>query len=119
MVGKVAGIFLILLGATSILIGVNEIRNPNLLTTYAAWTSVGLGVLLVLGGLGHFRAPHKAFLLSLPVLLAFQLQVYCLALFYEIRNVPLFLGAFIVASVLILVLSYRGFSARQTAKGTG
>jgi hypothetical protein len=113
MISKVAGVFLILLGASSIMIGTTEIRHPDQLTAYAAWTSIGLGILLVLGGLGHFRAPHKAFLISLPLLLAFQLQVYCVALFFEIRNIPLFLGAFVLASILILFLSYRGFQVQR------
>lgn len=110
---KIAGIFLLLLGAGSVYIGIREINHLDQLTPYAAWSSVVLGLLMMLAGAGHFRAPHKAFLFSIPVVLTFQLHVYCLALFYSVRNIPLLLGKFIAASLLILLLSYIGYRRIQ------
>jgi uncharacterized membrane protein HdeD (DUF308 family) len=107
---KVAGILLILFGAATAFLGVKELATPsNLLTPYGAWSSIVLGSLMILAGFGHFRAPHKSFLVSVPILLAFQLHVYCIALFYDVKNLPLFLGAFVFASVLILIVSYLGY----------
>jgi hypothetical protein len=106
---KVAGILLSLFGAATVLIGIREITHLDQLTPYAAWTSAGLGLLMVIAGAGHFRAPHKAFILSIPVLLAFQLQVYCFALFYDVKNLPIFLTSFVISSALILLLSYLGY----------
>ena len=107
---KVAGILLILFGAATTLLGVKEVVMPsNLLTPFGAWSSIILGLLMIMAGLGHFRAPHKAFLISVPILLAFQLHVYCMALFYDVKNLPLFLGAFVFASFLILIVSYLGY----------
>lgn len=107
---KIAGILLILFGAaTAFFFGVKEVNQPTNLTPYGAWSSIILGSLMVLAGLGHFRAPHKSFLISVPILLAFQLHVYCMALFYDVKNLPLFLGAFVFASLLILIVSYLGY----------
>jgi amino acid transporter len=110
---KVAGIFMLLLGAVSVVIGIREIKHLDQLTPYAAWSSVAMGGLMMLAGAAHFRAPHKAFLISIPIVLAFQFHVYCLALFYSVRSVPLLLGKFIAASLLILLLSYMGYRRIQ------
>jgi amino acid transporter len=112
---KLAGILLFLFGAATIVIGIREIRHLDQLTPYAAWTSVGLGLLMAIAGVGHFRAPHKSFILSIPVLLAFQLQVYCFALFYDVKNLPIFLTSFLVSSALILLLSYLGYRRMSAA----
>jgi len=72
-----------------------------------------LGFLMMAGGAGHFRAPHKSFLFSIPVLVTFQLHVYCIALFYNVQKLPMFLTAFVVASLLILFLSYLGYRRMQ------
>ena len=110
-----AGIFLLLLGAVSVVIGIREINHLDQLTPYAAWSSVALGLLMMLAGAAHFRAPHKAFLVSIPIVLAFQLHVYCLALFYSVRSVPILLTKFVAASLLILFLSYIGYKKTQAA----
>jgi hypothetical protein len=116
---KVAGILLILFGAATAFLGVKEVNQPsNLITPYGAWSSIILGSLMVLAGFGHFRAPHKSFLISVPILLAFQLHVYCMALFYDVKNLPLFLGAFLFASVLILIVSYLGYRAKTVEAAT-
>jgi len=70
---------------------------------------------MIAAGAGHFRAPHKAFIISVPVLLTFQLHVYCMALFYNVQNLAMFLVAFVVASLLILFLSYLGYRRMQAA----
>ncbi|MCI0414526.1 hypothetical protein L0222_17250 [bacterium] len=107
---KIAGILLILFGAATAFLGIKEVHQPsNLLTPYGAWSSIVLGSLMVLAGVAHFRAPHKSFLVSVPILLAFQLHVYCIALFYDVKNLPMFLGAHVLASLLILVFSYLGY----------
>ena len=90
-----------------------ETMNPAHLTPYGAYSTVALGFLLMLAGLGHFRAPHKAFLISIPLLMMLQLQIYCIALFYDVKKVSLFLATFLIASVLILFLSYVGYHKRQ------
>ena len=112
---KLAGILLSLFGAATIFIGIREIAHLDQLTPYAAWTSVGLGFLMLIAGVGHFRAPHKSFILSIPVLLAFQLQVYCFALFYDVKKLPIFLTSFLVSSALILLLSYMGYKRMSAA----
>jgi amino acid transporter len=106
---KLAGTLLMLLGAAITFVGIREILHLDQLTPYAAWTSAGLGLLMILAGALHFRAPHKSFLLSIPVLLAFQFQVYCIALFYEVKNMPMFLSAFVISSFLVMLLSYLGY----------
>ncbi len=110
---KVAGLLLIILGAGIAYVGLTELLNPGQLTTYGAASSVVLGLLVVVAGLGHFKAPHKAFLLGVPVLVAFQLHAYCMALFFDVKNLPLFLGGFLVASALIILLSYNGYRVQQ------
>jgi hypothetical protein len=116
---KLAGILLILFGAATVYLGVKETSTPsNFLTPYGAWSSIILGSLMILAGFAHFRAPHKSFLVSVPILLAFQLHVYCLALFYDVKNLPLFLGAFVFASFLILIISYLGYRGGAVGAAT-
>ena len=106
---KVAGFVLLIFGVVIAYVGVREILHAEFLTPFAAYSSVAFGILLCVAGLGHFRAPHKSFLISVPVLLAFQLHMYCIALFYDVKNPGVFLGSFAVASFLILYLSYLGY----------
>jgi hypothetical protein len=112
---KVAGILLLLLGAATVYVGVREIFHLDQLTPYAAWSSVVLGLLMMMSGAGHFRAPHKAFIISVPVLLTFQMHVYSLGLFYNIQNLRMLLVGFVAASLLILLLSFIGYRKMQAA----
>lgn len=106
---KLAGTLLIVLGAATILLGVKELGKPIQLTPYAAWSSLGLGLIIGLAGAAHFRAPHKAFLISIPVLIAFVLHIYSVGLFYNIQKLTLFIAGHIAIAALILVLSYTGY----------
>ncbi len=106
---------MILLGVLTILVGVKEINPPSQLTRYAAWSSIGLGAFILFAGLGHFRAPHKSFLISIPILITFIIHVYCLGLFYNVKNLTLFLGGHILAVIMILVLSYLGYRKMRAA----
>jgi hypothetical protein len=110
---RIAGILLILAGAMTILLGGREIGNYTRLTPYAAWSSIALGGLLLLVGLAHFRAPHKSFLLSIPILITWVLLIYSIGLFYDIGNLMLFVAGHAIAAVVILVLSYLGYRNRQ------
>ena len=104
---------MILVGLATILLGVKEINKPDQLTSYAAWSSVGLGLIIALAGAAHFRAPHKAFLISIPVLITFVIHMYCVALFYNVQKLQLFLWGHIAAVVVILALSYAGYRRRS------
>ena len=110
---KLAGILLLLLGAATVYVGLREIYHLDQLTPYAAWSSVVLGLLMMISGAGHFRAPHKAFLISIPILLTFQMHVYSLGLFYNIENMRMLQVAFVAASFLIWLLSFIGYRRIQ------
>lgn len=112
---KIAGILLILLGGAMIFVGSREFNSPVHLTPYAAWSSMGLGVIMALTGFGHFRAPHKSFLISVPVLITFVLQTYSIGLFFNVQNLLLFVGGHILLAGMILFLSYSGYRKSQTA----
>jgi amino acid transporter len=112
---KLAGTIMILVGLATILLGIKEINKPDQLTSYAAWSSVGLGVIIALAGAAHFRAPHKAFLISVPILITFVIHMYCVALFFNVQKMQLFVWGHIAAAVLILVLSYTGYRRRSLA----
>jgi hypothetical protein len=106
---KLAGLCLVVLGGGLAYTGYQEVQAPTYLTSYAAYSSVILGGLLMLAGIGHFLAPHKSFLLSVPLLLVFQVHMYCVALFYDVKKIGVFLGGFLVASFLIMIISYLGY----------
>ena len=110
---KLAGTLIIFVGLATILLGVKEITHPDQLTPYARWSSLGLGVIIVLAGAAHFRAPHKAFLLSIPILITFVVHIYSIGLFYNIQKLHLFLWGHIAAVALILLLSYTGYRQRK------
>ena len=105
---------MILVGLATMLLGAKEISQPDQLTSYAAWSSLGLGVIIVLAGAAHFRAPHKAFLLSIPILFTFIVHIYSIGLFYNVQNLQLFVWGHIGVILLILVLSYLGYKRRRT-----
>ena len=109
----VAGIILILLGGASLALGVNEILHPNQLPPFAAKTTAGIGLILIVIGLLHFRAPHKAFLLSIPVLIYFHFQMYSNSLFYFNDPHWMYQAALAVVSILVLILSYKGYTAAR------
>ena len=108
---------MILVGLATILLGAKEINQPDQLTSYAAWSSLGLGAMIALAGAAHFRAPHKAFLLSIPILITFVVHIYSVGLFYNIQKLQLFLWGHIAAVVLILGLSYAGYRRRSAPGG--
>ena len=95
--------------------GFNELTHPVHLTHIAALSTLGIGGALFAVGLAHFVAPHKAFLLSIPLLLYFHLQMFVDgAIFQELdQNMWKFQAAMIVVSGLILFLSYRGYKNKQ------
>ena len=113
MLSNIAGILLILLGLAPAYFGIREIARPDQLTTVAAYSTAGIGIILLLVGLLHFRAPHKAFLFSVPVLLYFNVQMYFDSIFYFEKVLWPFQAGLLVVSILILVLSYRGYKAKQ------
>lgn len=100
---------MILVGLATILLGVKEITQPDQLTPYARWSCLGLGVIIALAGAAHFRAPHKAFLLSIPILITFVVHIYSIGLFYNVQKLQVFVWGHIAAVVLILLLSYAGY----------
>jgi hypothetical protein len=110
----VAGILLILLGGATLWMGGNQILHPNQLPPLAAKTTTGLGLILLIVGLLHFRAPHKAFLLSIPVLLYLHIQMYFNCLFFFNDPHWMYQGGLAIISILILILSYRGYISAKT-----
>lgn len=119
MAKLLAGTLLIFLGAGAVFIGWQEWTFPVALSTYGSLTTLTLGILMMLAGILHFRAPHKSFLLSLALLLVFQIHLYSLALFYDVENLFVFLGGFLIASILILLLSYRSYQASIEEDSSG
>lgn len=113
---KVAGCILILLGAICAFTGIREVLHPEFLTSRAAICTAGEGFFLALIGLLHFRAPHKAFLISIPFLLMLQLIVLVDAkYFYNHPNWMLIQIVVGVVSVLAIWLSYAGYKRKQEA----
>jgi hypothetical protein len=111
----IAGLLLILYGAASIYIGMRELMHPNLLTHTVAYSTAGIGAGLALVGLGHFVAPHKSFLLAVPMLLYFNVQSYIDVIFYFEKPQWPFHATLLVVSALTLFLSYKGYKAKAAA----
>jgi hypothetical protein len=110
-----AGFLLILYGAAAAYVGYDELYVTHLqhLTKVAAFSTLGIGGVLAAVGLAHFVAPHKAFLMSIPMLLYFHVQCFIDASFFFAEpRYPFQLGL-IVFSFLIVILSYRGYKAKQ------
>jgi len=107
----IAGLLLVLYGAITAYLGYIEITGPHLLTHFAAYVTAALGVLLVLAGLAHFKAPHKAFLISVPLLIYFHTQMYFNAIFYFARAMWPQQISLLGLSLCILVLSYFGYKS--------
>ena len=110
---KIAGVFLLLLGLGTIYFGYAEKMHLVTLTKMAADSTMGMGVMLILAGLLHFRAPHKAFLLSTVVLLAAQAMAYIDLTFKVSAGQRKFQAAFAAISIAILVLCYPGSLSRM------
>jgi len=106
---KIAGLLMIFYGVCAAYLGVGEVLHTHLLTPYAAYWTAFLGILLAAVGLAYFRAPHKAFLVSIPALLYFHVQMYFNALFYFARPMWPEQLSLISVSLLILLLGYHGY----------
>ena len=114
---KVAGFLLLVLGAVTAYVGASEmyLTETKHLTHIAIYSTLGIGAALAVAGLAHFVAPHKAFLLSVPLLAYLQVQCAIDAVFFFEKPVWPAQLALLVASALILLLSYRGYKAKQAA----
>ncbi len=102
-------------GAVSGYLGYIEIVTPKLLTTFAAYVTTAVGALLFLAGLAHFKAPHKAFLITIPLLIYFHLQMYFNAIFYFARPLWPQQLSLLLISALILGLSTYGYRKSKTS----
>lgn len=111
----IAGLLLMVYGGITAYLGYCEIVTPRLLTTFAAYVTAAVGVLLLLAGLVHFKAPHKALLLTMPLLLYFHIQMYFNALFYFARPLWPHQLSLLLISGLILGLSYYGYRKSKLA----
>ncbi|HET6268267.1 MAG TPA: hypothetical protein VFG11_11155 [Acidobacteriota bacterium] len=115
---KVAGCIVFILGVLCAFVGIRDFLHPEFLTQRAAVCTAGEGFFLALIGLLHFRAPHKAFLISIPFLILLQFIVYVDArLFYDHPNwmtIQIVVG---VVSALALWLSYSGYKRIQATSG--
>lgn len=104
-----AATIIVLLGGLSFGLGLSEILHPNMLTTTAARSTTGIGFLLMIIALLHFRAPHKSFLLSIPLLAYFNVQMYFDSLFYFGKPLWQYQTILLVISILALLLSYKAY----------
>ena len=105
----VAATIIVLFGGASFGLGLSEILHPNLLTTTAARSTAGIGFLLIIIALLHFRAPHKSFLLSVPLLAYFNVQMYLDCLFYFGRPLWHYQAILAVLSILALICSHKAY----------
>jgi hypothetical protein len=104
-----AATIIVLLGGTSLGLGLSEILHPNMLTTTAARSTAGIGFLLIIIALLHFRAPHKSFLLSVPLLAYFNVQMYLDCLFYFGQPMWVYECILLAVSIIALICSYRAY----------
>lgn len=113
----IAGVLLIIYGAGAAYFGWMELQHQNLLSHVAAYSTLGIGGALILAGLAHFVAPHKAFLMSVPLLMYFHFQVYIDSTHINADGNPgwRLQAPLIGISMVILWLSYRGYKAKQAA----
>jgi hypothetical protein len=109
-----AATIIVLLGGTAFGLGLSEILHPNMLTTTAARSTAGIGFLLFIIALLHFRAPHKSFLLSIPLLAYFNVQMYLDCLFYFGEPMWIYQAILAVVSIIALICSYRAY--KQSAE---
>jgi hypothetical protein len=106
---RIAGIILIIYGAWTAYVGFKEVSHPAELTRFAAFATTALGAFLLLVGLGHFKAPHKAFLTSIPLLIAFHIQMYFNKLIYFDDPKWSYQVTLLAISIIALTLSYFGY----------
>ena len=106
----IAGVILICYGVWTAYAGVREISHPAELTRFGAFATTALGAFLFLVGLGHFKAPHKAFLTSIPLLIAFHIQMYFNKYIYFGDPKWSYQVTLLAISAVALVLSYFGYS---------
>ena len=106
---------LIVYGAVAGYVGWLDLRLHHVLTPNASYATLGIGADLVAVGLGHFVAPHKSFLLAVPLLLYFHFQCYADAIMKFGNPEWPYQGCLLVVSAIILLLSYRGYKAKQAA----
>lgn len=109
-----AATIIVILGGGAFGLGLSEILHPNMLTTTAARSTAGIGFLLIIIALLHFRAPHKAFLLSIPLLAYFNVQMYLDCLFYYGEPLWQYQAILAVVSIIALICSYKSY--RQSAE---
>lgn len=107
---KIAGVILVILGGFFLYLGGNEIRHLEDFTIRAAYCITAAGGILFLVGLLHFKAPHKAFLISIPVLVFLQLLVFLINRFYVPNSRWLYYQVMLaMLSLLTLWVSYTGY----------
>lgn len=108
----IAGILLILYGGITAYLGYSEkMSGVRFLTPFAIFVTIALGILLILIGLAHFKAPHKAYLATIPALIYFHTQMYFNALFYFARPMWPQQMSLLGISFGILGLSYLGYNS--------
>ena len=111
----VAGLLLIVYGSVTGYLVRGELIRPIALTPFAAFITTVLAIFLILAGLAHFKAPHKAFLVSTLLLVYLHVQMYFNALFYFARPLWPQQISLLAISALILMLSYLGYSRKLHA----
>ncbi len=109
----IAGIILLIYGGWTASMGVHEISHPAELTRFGAFSTTALGVFLFLVGLAHFKAPHKAFLTCIPLLIAFHVQMYFNKFIYFDDPKWSYQITLLGISLVVLVLSYLGYSRQK------
>ncbi|HSP07363.1 MAG TPA: hypothetical protein VLR94_09305 [Acidobacteriota bacterium] len=112
----IAGLLLIIYGALAGYVGWTDMQIHHLLTPTASYSTLGIGAALAVAGMGHFAAPHKSFLMAVPLLVYFHVQGYVDAMILYGDPKWLYQGCLIVVSAIILILSYRGYKAKQAAE---
>lgn len=115
----IAGLLFIIYGAAAGYVGWMDLQVHHSLTPTASYATLGIGAALIVVGLGHFKAPHKSFLVAIPLLLYFHFQSYADASMKFGDPKWLYQGCLAVVSVIILVLSYMGYRAKQAAAVQG
>lgn len=109
----IAGIILMIYGGWTTYVGGKEVFHPAELTRFGAFATTAFGLFLLLVGLGHFKAPHKAFLTSIPLLLAFHIQMYFNKLIYFDDPKWSYQVTLLAISLVAMTLSYLGYSRQK------
>ena len=105
---------LLVLGGFFVYLGVTEVRHMEFLTPHAAYSTTAAGALVALAGFLHFKAPHKAFLVSIPFLLLFQVVVFAVSHYFMDQRRWLYYQVLVgVTSLFTLFLSYRGYQKQK------